>query len=408
MFIKRFEIFRLFGFPIRIDLSWFIVVLLITWSLAAVVFPSWHDGLATGAYWGMGFIAAIGLFVSVLLHELGHALVARRCGMRMNGITLFIFGGVAEMQDEPPSAKDEFLVAIAGPIVSIAMAGVFIALWLVMSFADFAAEVTLVTGWLGWINGILVAFNMIPAFPLDGGRVLRSALWHWKNNLRWATKITSTIGSGFGVLLIVFGVLSLIGGNLIGGIWLFIIGMFLRGAAQMSYQQLLVRRALEGEPVHRFMKTQPTTVEPDLTLDRLVNDYFYRYYHKMYPVMEHGELRGCISTRDVKDVPSEQWSAMTVRDLVKPCSSTNTIRADTDAMETMSRMNRNDASRLMVVDDAGRLVGVIALKDLLRFLAMKVELEEDSDGRRPGSWSQPRGFEPEPVNRMREFEQAGR
>lgn len=375
MFIKRFELFKLFGFPIRIDLSWFIIVLLITWSLATRAFPHLQEGLTPGAYWTMGFAGAIGLFVSVLLHELGHALVARQRGIRMSGITLFIFGGVAEMQDEPANAGDEFLVAIGGPIVSIALIGVFAVFAVLAAFAGAPAGTSLVLWWLSLINGILVAFNMIPAFPLDGGRVLRAALWHWKNNLRWATRVTSTIGSGFGIFLIVFGVFSAVTGNLIGGIWFFIIGLFLRGAAQMSYQQLLIRRALEGEPVSRFMKPNPITVDPDLPVDRLVSDYFYRHYHKMYPVVQDDRLLGCATTKQVKDVPQDQWHSLRVRDIATECSPENTIDAETDAMEAMSRMNRNEASRLMVVED-GHVVGMIALKDLLRFLSLKVELDE--------------------------------
>lgn len=377
MFIRRFELFRIFGFPIRIDLSWFIIVALITWSLAEHLFPNLNDSLTTTAYWTMGFAGAIGLFVSVLLHELGHAVVARRCGMRMNGITLFIFGGVAEMQDEPPSAKDEFLVAIGGPVVSVALIGVFAIAAGILGFAGAHESLTLVAGWLAWINLILVVFNMIPAFPLDGGRVLRSILWQWRGSLRWATKITAAIGAGFGLFLILMGVYLLIFHMLlIAGFWWIIIGMFLRSAANMSYQQVLIRRALEGEPVGQFMKTEPVTVEPNLTVDRLVSDYFYRHYHKMYPVLDGDRLVGCVTSREVKSLEPEQWPNMRVAEIAQPCSNENTIQANTDAMEAMSRMSRNESSRLMVVD-GDRLVGIIALKDLLRFLSLKVELNDE-------------------------------
>src|SRR6056297_3376601 len=286
MITKRFKIFSLLGFPIYLDLSWFAIVILISWSLATSVFPSQVEGLTATAYWTMGVLGALGLFASILAHELGHAVVARRFELPMRGITLFIFGGVAEMTKEPPSAKAEFFVAIAGPIVSVLIsAGCFAVVALGGSAMPPSAAA--VISYLALINAVVVAFNLIPAFPLDGGRVLRSILWHVKGNLRWATRISSSIGSGFGLVLILLGLLSLLSGSLFAAIWQFLIGMFLRNAAQMSYQQVLMRRALEGEPVSRFMRTSVVDVSPTMTLDQLVDNYVYRYHHKMYPVTEN-------------------------------------------------------------------------------------------------------------------------
>lgn len=206
-------------------------------------------------------------------------------------------------------------------------------------------------------------------------------LWQTRGSLRWATRITSQIGSAFGISLIVLGVLVLITGNLISGLWFCIIGLFLRSAATNSYQQLLIRKALEGEPVSRFMVHDPVTVPPDITIEQLVNEIFYRYYHKMYPVVdESGLLLGCITTRQVREIPQQQWTQMSVRDIAQSTGEENTISLHTDAMQAMSRMSRTELSRLMVLDDNGELVGIIALKDLLRFLSMKVELEDDGAG----------------------------
>jgi Zn-dependent protease/CBS domain-containing protein len=382
MFIKRFEIFKLLGFPIRIDVSWFIIVILLTWTLATGAFPHLIQEFApdadmpdAGVLWTMGFLGAMGLFISVLLHELGHAVVARGYGISMSGITLFIFGGVAEMKDEPPSAKAEFWIAIAGPIVSVLLA---VGLSLIAgALHQVGADITItvVVGWLGFINGILVVFNMLPAFPLDGGRVLRAILWAVRNDMRWATRITSSIGAAFGIAFIALGVLQFIFGNIIGGIWMAIIGLFLRGAAQMSYQHLLVRRALEGEPVRRFMKDDPVTVPPDITLADLVNEVIYRYYFKMYPVVDDGRLLGCISTRRVKEINPEEWPETRVGDVMDPVSEDNTIDVNDDSMRAMSRMSSNESSRLMVVD-GDQLVGIIALKDLLRFLSLRIEMDD--------------------------------
>src|SRR6056297_278663 len=338
MITKRFKIFDLLGFPIYLDLSWFAIAILIAWSLATGVFPNQIDGLTATAYWTMGVLGALGLFASILAHELGHAVIARRFDLPMRGITLFIFGGVAEMTKEPPSAKAEFFVAIAGPIVSIFIAAACFA-FTILTGGVLPPSVNAVAWYLALINAIVVAFNLIPAFPLDGGRVLRSILWQLKGNLRWATRISSGLGSAFGLLLIVFGLLNLLAGNFIGAVWQFLIGMFLRNAAQMSYQQVLIRRALEGEPVQRFMQAEVVTVDPSLTVDHLVEDYVYRFHHKMFPVTDEGRLVGCVTTRDVQRVPRGEWSTTTVADIAGDCDQTSTTTSNADAMEALTKLS---------------------------------------------------------------------
>jgi CBS-domain-containing membrane protein len=204
---------------------------------------------------------------------------------------------------------------------------------------------------------------------------LRAALWQWKKNLRWATRIAANIGSGFGILLILLGIFNVIMGRIIGGIWQFMIGMFLRNAAQMSYQQVLIRKALEGETVQHFMKKDPVTAPSSLSLKDLVEDYIYNYHFKMYPVIESGTLIGCITTRQVKDIPRDQWALRTVGDVASRCSSDNTIDPEADALKALSVMSRTGNGRLMVVDD-GRLVGIITLKDIMGYISVKLELDE--------------------------------
>lgn len=375
MFTKRIKLFTIFGFDVHVDLSWFILLVLITWSLATGVFPLIAPGFSTGIYWAMGFVAALGLFLSIVLHELSHSLVARRFGLPMRGITLFIFGGVAEMTEEPASPKVEFNMAIAGPLASVVIGAVCYGLFRWGVAGGWPAPVNAVLIVLALINGTLAAFNIIPAFPLDGGRVLRSALWHWKGNLKWATRVTSRIGAAFGILLILFGVVRVIFGDFIGGIWLFLIGMFVRHAARMSYQQLLVRRAIEGEPVRRFMQTQVQTVSPSVTVGELVEGYFYRYHFKMFPVVEEMRLLGCVLTRDTQAVPRDEWETRRVREILEPRSDDNTIAPDADADKALGKMSRGGLSRLMVAE-GDRLLGIISLKDLMQFIALKMELEE--------------------------------
>jgi Zn-dependent protease/CBS domain-containing protein len=376
MFGNRIKLFKLLGFEVRVDWSWIIIAILIAWSLSKGLFPSYYKNLSPQTYWWMGIIGAAGLFLSIIAHEFSHSLVARKYGLPMKGITLFIFGGVAEMEDEPPSAKVEFMMAIAGPICSILIALIFYGIHAAGKQAGLAQPINGVVGYLAWINAILAGFNLLPAFPLDGGRVLRSILWGVKKNLRWATYISSRIGSGFGILLIILGVVQVFRGNFVGGMWWFLIGMFLQGAAKASYQQLLTRRALEGEPVRRFMKTDAVTVPPSIALDELVEDYIYKYHFKMFPVVEdHDKLLGCVTTRQIKEIPRAEWSRATVGDVASQCTPENTIGPQADAMKALSIMKQTGASRLMVVE-GGRLVGIIALKDLLELLSLKVELED--------------------------------
>jgi Zn-dependent protease len=377
MFMKRVPLFKLLGFQVWIDWSWFILALLITWTLATGLFPRLYAdaGIDAATYWVMGAAGAIGLFASIVLHELGHSVVARRFGIRMRGITLFIFGGVAEMTDEPPAASAEFWVAIAGPIVSVMIGVAMIGTSMLAAAAGWPVAFVGVAGWLGWINLVLVGFNLVPAFPLDGGRILRAVLWQVKGDLRWATRVTAGLGGTFGIVLIVFGVVNMLAGVLVAGIWWVVLGMFLRGAAASSYQQVLVRRALEGEPVARFMSTAPIVVPPDISIRQLIDDYFYRHCHKMYPVAENGHLYGCVSIADIKTVPQDEWSTRVVREITDECSDRNTVHADDDAMQALSKLSRSGASRLIVVDD-DRLVGILSLKDLMKFLSMKTELDD--------------------------------
>ncbi len=297
MFGKRITLFKLLGFEVRADASWFVIAALVSWSLATGFFPGRLPRLSGWTYWGMGIAGALGLFASIVFHEMSHALVARKYGLRIKGITLYIFGGVAEMEEEPPSPRVEFFIALAGPLSSVVLS---LACYVLLTLGrdTWPPPVAGVVSYLAVINGLLAAFNLVPAFPLDGGRVLRAILWRLKGNIRWATRIASTSGSAFGAFLIVLGIFAVFRGNFIGGMWWFLIGMFLRGSSQASYQQLLVRKALEGERVSRFMKADPLAVGPFLSLNDFVEAYVYKYHFKMFPVVSDSRLLGSASTRN--------------------------------------------------------------------------------------------------------------
>ncbi len=381
MFGRGITLFRILGFEVKIDVSWLIIATLITWSLSTAVFPSYFKNLATVAYWTMGLFGALGLFLSVVIHEFSHSLLARRLGIPMKGITLFLFGGVAEMTEEPPNPRAEFLMAIAGPGASIALAGIFYGITVLGGAMAWPSAVIGVLSYLWTINLVLAAFNLIPAFPLDGGRVLRSVLWRVSQKLTWATRIAANVGSGFGFILMALGVISFIWGDLVSGIWWFLIGIFVRNASVGSYQQLISKQVLAGEPVRRFMEENPVTVPYYISIEQLVEEYVYKHHFKMYPVLQEDRLVGCITTRQIKELPRNEWGQHTVKELSSSCSSENTISPDADATAALALMQRTHNSRLMVVSD-DQLVGIVTIKDLLRFLSLKLELEgKDLDKR---------------------------
>lgn len=378
MFTRRYTLFRLFGFEVRLDLTWLVLGVLVTWSLASGLFPQITPGLDGRTYFWMGVIGTLGLLFSIVFHELSHSLVARRYGLPIGGITLFIFGGVAEMTQEPPNAKTEFLMAVAGPISSLVLALFFYEVYLYTA-SDVATPANGIAYYLGLLNLVLAVFNLVPAFPLDGGRMLRAALWGWKGDYRWATRVAASMGSGFGLVLIVLGVFAFLTGNVITGMWWFLIGLFLRGAAGMSYQQMLIRETMQGEKVARFMNSHPITVSPYVRLQDLVDDYIYRHHFKMYPVIDDERLLGCVSTDQVKTVPREEWPRRTVADIMDRCTPDNTVSPNADAMEAWMQMSRTGASRLMV-EDRGRLVGILSLRDLMRFMSLKFDLDQAPKG----------------------------
>ncbi|MDH3756203.1 MAG: site-2 protease family protein [Gammaproteobacteria bacterium] len=377
---RSFHLFTLFGFEVKLDLSWLLLALLISWSMGAGWFPSRYPELSVHLYAWMGVAVAVGVFFSIVFHEFSHSIVARHYGMPIRGITLFIFGGVAEMESEPPDPKAEFLMAIAGPISSFLLAAL---LWGSAAIAQGAAwpqPVIGVLSTLAVINFTVAVFNLVPAFPLDGGRVLRAALWHWRRDLHEATFISSRIGRGFGTALMILGVVAIVGGNLIGGMWWFLIGLFVRGAASSSYQQLVLKDMVEGQPVRRFMRSGPVTVAPSLSVEEWVEEYVYRHHYKMYPVLDGSRLLGCVTVDSLQGIRRDDWSSTRVADLMESRSASNTVDAGTDTMALLTDILKpGGRSRFMVVED-DRLVGVIALKDLLEIIALKLQIE--SPGRR--------------------------
>lgn len=378
MFGRPLKLFTLLGFDIKVDASWVFLAVLVTWSLGTQYFPQVHEGFDTRTYWVMGGAGAFGLFGSIIFHELAHSVVARIFGMRIKGITLFIFGGVAELEDEPPSAVAEFLVAIAGPLSSLFLA------WAAFRIVDIAnpgegavaSPPLAVLGYLGVINLILAIFNMLPAFPLDGGRAFRAALWWWSGNMQRATLTAARAGSFFGLLFIVLGLYSaMFTDNLIGGMWWILIGLFLRGAAGAARVTETTRRYMQGEPVARFMVHDPVVIPPHLDLRSVVDDYLQHHFHDVYPVADdEGIALGLLHSKTINTVPRQRLSQTLVRDVMEPLGATNMIAPELDAMHAINLMNRVGNARLLVVNH-GHLVGIVTLRDMLRLLELKMDLD---------------------------------
>lgn len=377
MFGRKLNFATIAGIKIGIDFTWFFIAILLTWSLADGFFPYLYPNLPVSAYWLMGFIGMLGLFVCVVLHELGHSLVAKHYKLPVEQITLFVFGGVSEIKKEPPTPKIEFLMAIAGPAVSVALGVLFYVLFHFGKIGGWYLPAVAILGYLGLINIILAVFNLIPAFPLDGGRVLRSILWAIKKDSAWATRVSTRIGSGFGILMILLGIFGLITGNLIGGIWFIILGFFLQRAALQSRSQFYITHELRGEKVQRFMTKEPIAVAPNVTIKDFVHEYVYASYHQLYPVTQKGNLIGYISLQEVKEIPHEIWGKATVEEAMVPAGTFKTISPDASALEALDMINEFHVPVLLVTKGK-TLVGIITAHDLFKMISIKLALEGEN------------------------------
>ncbi|MCV2868855.1 site-2 protease family protein [Defluviimonas sp. WL0002] len=372
MFGNDIRLFTLLGFRVSIAPSWFLLAILIVWSLAQAYFPSIIDNLSPATAIWMSVVGAIGLFASIVFHEFAHALVARRFDMPISGITLFLFGGVAHLRDEPPGPWAEFLVAIVGPISSYFLAGVF-ALGLLPGTGGEIGPVEAVIGYLVTINLVLATFNLLPAFPLDGGRVLRAAIWGWTGSLRRATHISAICGRVLGGAVVLLGALNVVYGDLIGGMWLVLVGMFISAAAGASEAHTDLRIGLDKVQVRDVMNPVTITAPADLTVAELVEDYFYRHYHKAFPVVRGETLLGCVRLEDVGRVPRERWQETRIADILTDDNARHVIEPEKPVWNALNLMKDEGVSRLMVVD-RGALVGMLTMRDLMQYVTVRRQL----------------------------------
>lgn len=364
---------KLLDIPISVDLSWFVIFALIVYTLAQLYFPQVDPDLSPLMRWLGGIIAALLLFGSVLLHEIMHSYVAKKNGMEIGGITLFIFGGVSKLRGEPRTPGIEAKMAIAGPATSFALAAIFWALAIFGGRELFGRLGFQIVAYLTFINLLLGIFNMLPGFPLDGGRVLRAILWGTTHNLEKATRIASGVGQGFGYLFIFGGFWMMLFGGFLSGLWLVFIGWFLNNAAQQSYQQLTLKRVLSGVSVNRVMTTDFPHVDPDLSIDDFVHDYLLKYDYTAFPVAEGDKLIGIATVSEVRDVPRDEWHGVKVRNIARPPDEEVTIDENDDAFDALMHMAEGNLNRLLVIHD-GKLKGMVTQDSIMHILRTKMQL----------------------------------
>lgn len=367
--MRGFKIGSILGFDIRIDLSWLLIFFLVLWTLSTNFFPLNYPGLSGTTYLIMGTIGTLLFFTSILIHELSHSVVACAKGIPVQGITLFAFGGVSQTRMDAETPGDEFQVAGIGPLTSLVLAGIAGSIWYVGRAAGLSTPTVAVAAYLAWVNTLLAVFNLLPGFPLDGGRLFRSIIWKVTNNLKQATRIASTGGRILGFGLIALGFLQLFSPtpNFIGGLWFILIGWFLNNAAQSSYQNLVVRMMLEGTRVDEVMTYAPETVPANLTLQELLDNYLFNRNYQSFPVESEGYPVGLVTLEQVRQTPRQDWQQRTVSDIMMPVESGIATHPNQDMSSVLEQMQNHRTRRLLVTTD-GHLEGILSASDIANWL----------------------------------------
>jgi Zn-dependent protease/CBS domain-containing protein len=376
MFRGGIPIGKAFGISLRLHYSWFFIFVLVTWALAAAYFPTTYPTWGLALKITAGIITSVLFFGSVLFHELMHSLVAIREGIRIQAITLFFLGGVSEMGGEPKTAGDEFRMAAAGPFSSLVLGGLFFGVYILLrgitsEAAQFTAAICM---YLGLINVLLGVFNLIPGFPLDGGRVLRSLIWWRSKNVQSATKIASNIGRVIGFLFIIGGIWLAFTGNFFNGIWLVLIGWFLESAASGSYRQMMIQDMLKGHTASEVMSRDCIIVPPDITIEHLVNEHILSSGRRCFPVVSGGRTEGLVTLSNIKSVPRDARKTTLVRDTMTPLSQVKSVSPNEDLSNILQILSENDINQVPVVWE-NEVVGIVGRDNLINFINTRNELQ---------------------------------
>jgi len=366
---------RIMGIPVRIHYTMWFVFVLIAWSLAYGYMPSQYPGLGVATYWAIGIASAVILFGSVLIHELSHSYVAKKNGLPIGKITLFFFGGVSEMTEEPQDPGLEVRMAAAGPLMSFLIAAVLGGLWYLGGIANAPVAITATLGYSALINAALGVFNLLPAFPLDGGRVFRGTLWKRSKNLIGATKTATRVSEGISLLMMLGGFVSIFFGNFVNGIWIIFLGWFIRSGAETSLRQTLVGETLSGVTVGDIMTRDVLAAPSNITVQQLVSEYFLVHPHDGYPVVEDGRVLGIVTMHCVRSVPKDRRETTTVGEAMIPCEQAVTVKPTASALEALNTMARQNVGRVLVLDGP-RLLGIVTRGDLMRTIQTRQELAQ--------------------------------
>ncbi|HID93064.1 MAG TPA: site-2 protease family protein [bacterium (Candidatus Stahlbacteria)] len=371
MIRTAWHIGKIHGIDINIDPSWLIIFSLVIFTLGGAYFPYQYPGWSNWLYWIIGIITSVLFFASVLGHELSHSLIAMRQGNKVRSITLFMFGGVAQIAEEPDNPRKEFVMAIMGPVSSLAIALVSFMVW--VSLKGISEPIGAVARYLVIINVILAVFNLIPGFPLDGGRVLRAVIWSINKDFKIATRIASKVGQFIAVIFILFGILQIFRGLWLNGFWFVFIGWFLHSAAVRGYRQVIVREMLGDLRAADLMTRDFETIPSNLTVQQLVEQYVLKKRENAFIVVDDGKFQGIISLEDIKDIPRDRWELTSVGEAMTPKEQLDPLSPEDDGTKVLARLNTENVHELLVID-RGKLVGIICHSDVIRVLHLRMEL----------------------------------
>ncbi len=375
MKLRGLSFLRIGRIEIILDYSWFIFFFLLMYTMAEGHFPQIHQNLTRLQYWIIGTVIALLFFLSVLAHELAHCYVAIKQGVRVKSVRLLFFGGLSEESTEPKTGRQEFLIALAGPAMSMALGAVFFSLSVYSVQTGSRPYLAGVAEWLGFFNIAVAATNFIPGFPLDGGRILKAILWDRWNDSNRATKVISQMGNGFAFFLIVFGVLQFIATrSVISGLWIVFIGLFMKQSALGSYQAVMLQRALSGVKVRQVMTENVVSVDWLLSVDELMREYIDKYQFTDFPVFNRDDFVGMVSLEGVNTVPKDLWAFKQARDIMIPVEFIHCLKPTEDATEAWAKMASNDTGRMPVIEN-DRLVGMVTRRDIMNLLKIKPNLD---------------------------------
>jgi Zn-dependent protease len=375
MKLRGLSLLRIGQIEVVLDYSWFVISLLLAYAMAETYLPLMFDNLTKTQYWAMGFTIALLFFLSVLSHELAHCYVAMKQGIRVKSVRLLFFGGLTEVTSEAKNGRNEFLIALAGPAISMMLGMVFFFAGAVSQQAGNSAAFSGVAIWLGMLNVGLAILNFIPGFPLDGGRILKAILWDRWNDKGRATKIVSQLGNGFALFLIMFGILQfIVSQSFMAGLWIFLIGLFMKQSAIGSYQAVMLQRALSGVKVREIMTQNVVTVDWLLPVDQLVREFIYKHQFTYFPVFNREEFIGMVSLDGVKAVSKDLWAFKQVRDIMIPVEQVPYLKPAEDVTDAWAKMASSDIGRMPVIEDE-KLVGIVTRRDIMNLFKIKSDLD---------------------------------